>query len=95
MAEKFNIGVVGAGYVGLVTGACLAYIGHRVTCVDKNAGRIEELREGRMPIYEPGLEEFAARGLRTRRLTFAGSDDLAEVVGRADVVFIAVDTPPG
>jgi UDPglucose 6-dehydrogenase len=95
LAEKFDIGVVGAGYVGLVTGACLAHIGHRVTCVDKDAGRIEELREGRMPIYEPGLEEFAARGLRTRRLSFVGSDGLAEVVGRADVVFIAVDTPPG
>ena len=93
MKEKFDIGVVGAGYVGLVTGACLAHIGHRVTCVDKDAGRIEELRKGRMPIYEPGLEEFATRGLRTRRLSFVGSDGLTEVVGRADIVFIAVDTP--
>ncbi len=95
MAEKFNVGGVGAEYVELVTEAYLAYVGHRVTCVDKNAGRIEELREGRMPIYEPGLEEFAGRSLRTRRLSFVNSDGLAEVVGRADIVFIAVDTPPG
>jgi UDP-glucose 6-dehydrogenase len=59
--EEFRVGVVGAGYVGLVTGACLAHVGHRVTCVDKDEGRVAELNEGRVPIYEPGLEEMISR----------------------------------
>ena len=93
LAEEFNVGVVGAGYVGLVTGACLAHVGHRAVCVDRDEGRVAELREGRMPIYEPGLEELVADGSRRGRLTF--STDLPEVVHKADVVFIAVDTPQG
>jgi UDPglucose 6-dehydrogenase len=93
LAEEFNVGVVGAGYVGLVTGACLAHIGHRVVCVDRDEGRVAELREGRMPIYEPGLEELAAEGSHRGRLSF--SSDLPKVVYGADVVFIAVDTPQG
>ena len=93
MAEEFNVGVVGAGYVGLVTGACLAHVGHRVTCVDKDGGRIAELREGRIPIYEPGLEELVFENSRRRRLLF--STDLPETVRDADVLFIAVDTPQG
>ena len=93
MAEEFNLGVVGAGYVGLVTGACLAHVGHRVTCVDKDEGRVAELREGRMPIYEPGLEELVAQSSRQGRLSF--STYLPEVVHEADVLFIAVDTPQG
>jgi UDPglucose 6-dehydrogenase len=92
-AEEFNVGVVGAGYVGLVTGACLAHVGHRVVCVDRDEGRVAELREGRMPIYEPGLEELVAEGSRRGRLSF--STELSEVVHWADVVFIAVDTPQG
>ena len=64
LAEEFNVGVVGAGYVGLVTGACLAHVGHRVVCVDRDEERVAELREGRMPIYEPGLEELVADGYR-------------------------------
>lgn len=100
MAEKYDIGVVGAGYVGLVTGACLAHVGHRVTCVDRDEGRISELREGRVPIYEPGLEELVERlsGSKhpeERKLFFGGPEDFAEVVAGSDVLFIAVDTPQG
>ena len=89
--EEFNVGVVGAGYVGLVTGACLAHVGHRVRCVDKNEARVAELEEGRVPIYEPGLEELVARS--RKRLSF--TTDLPGVVRNSDVLFIAVDTPPG
>ena len=93
MAEQFNIGVIGAGYVGLVTGACLAHLGHQVTCLDKDEERVAELREGRMPIYEPGLEEMAVQGARQGRLSF--STDLVKVVHGANILFIAVDTPQG
>jgi UDPglucose 6-dehydrogenase len=89
--EEFRVGVVGAGYVGLVTGACLAHVGHRVTCVDKDEGRVAELNEGRVPIYEPGLEAMISRA--RKRLLF--TTELPEVVGEADVVFIAVNTPMG
>ena len=89
--EEFNVGVVGAGYVGLVTGGCLAHVGHRVWCVDKNEARVAELSEGRVPIYEPGLEELVARA--RKRLSF--TTDLPGVVRDSDVLFIAVDTPPG
>jgi UDPglucose 6-dehydrogenase len=85
--------VVGAGYVGLVTGACLAHVGHRVACADRDEGRVAQLGDGRMPIYEPGLEELVADGSRRGRLSF--STDLPGVVHGADVVFIAVDTPQG
>ncbi len=93
LAEEFNVGVVGAGYVGLVTGACLAYVGHRVTCVDKDEGRVAELKEGRMPIYEPGLEDLVVQNSRRGRLSF--STDIAGTVHEADVLFVAVDTPQG
>jgi UDPglucose 6-dehydrogenase len=93
MTDLFDVGVVGTGYVGLTTGACLAYIGHRVTCVDNNAHLVAELGEGRIPFYEPGLEELVERGVRDGRLRF--STDLAPVVGEADIVFIAVGTPQG
>ncbi|HEX2738932.1 MAG TPA: 2-dehydropantoate 2-reductase N-terminal domain-containing protein, partial [Rubrobacter sp.] len=93
MAESFSVGVVGSGYVGLVTGACLAHIGHRVSCVDKNGALVDQLREGRMPIYEPGLEELVSRDVSRGRLSF--TTDLPEVVRDSDVVFIAVDTPQG
>src|ERR671910_201473 len=95
MAEGFNVGVVGIGYVGLVTGACLSHLEHRVVCVDKDEERIAELKEGRIPFYEPGLEELVSRDVREERLSFAGPDDLARLVGETDVVFIAVDTPQG
>jgi UDPglucose 6-dehydrogenase len=89
--EKFNVGVVGAGYVGLVTGACLAHVGHQVVCVDKNEARVAQLSEGRVPIYEPGLEELVDRG--RKRLSFTTA--LPEVVRGSDILFIAVDTPSG
>ena len=93
--EVFNVGVVGTGYVGLVTGACMAYIGHRATCVDKDEDRVAGLSAGRVPIYEPGLEELVARNAREGRLSFAGSGGLSEVVRGSDVVFVAVNTPQG
>jgi UDPglucose 6-dehydrogenase len=89
--EHFNVGVVGTGYVGLATGASLAYVGHRVTCLDNNQERVAGLREGRVPFYEPGLEELIAKS--ARRLQFCGSERLTEVVQGADVLFVAVGTP--
>jgi UDPglucose 6-dehydrogenase len=91
MTEFFDVGVVGTGYVGLTTGACLAHIGHRVTCVDKDAHLVTELKESRMPFYESGLEGLVEGGVRQGRLHF--STELAPVVQRAEVVFVAVDTP--
>jgi UDPglucose 6-dehydrogenase len=90
-----EVGVVGAGYVGVATGACLAFLGHRVTCVDRDEGRVKSLGEGRVPFYEPGLEGMVDRGLRAGRLSFAESAGLDGVVGSADVVFVAVGTPQG
>jgi UDPglucose 6-dehydrogenase len=91
MTEFFDVGVVGTGYVGLTTGACLAHIGHRVTCVDKDAHLVTELKESRMPFYESGLEGLVEGGVRQGRLHF--STELAPVVQRAEVIFVAVDTP--
>src|SRR5215213_7432437 len=91
--EHFSVGVVGTGYVGLATGACLAYIGHGVTCLDNDQGRVAGLREGRVPFYEPGLEELIAKS--AGRLHFEGSEKLAEVVREVDVLFVAVGTPQG
>src|SRR5215213_10915289 len=91
MMGETNVAVIGVGYAGLVTGACLAFVGHRVACVDKDEGRISRLRRGEMPVYEPGLEEMVSQQMRTGQLTFAGS--IEEVAHEADVVFIAVDTP--
>src|ERR671910_196107 len=87
----FDVGVVGTGYVGLATGACLAYVGHRVTCLDNNQERVADLREGRVPFYEPGLHELIAKS--TGRLRFASSERLTEVVRGSDVLFVAVGTP--
>jgi UDPglucose 6-dehydrogenase len=95
VAEVFTTGVVGAGYVGLATAACLSHLGHSVVCVDRDEGRIRVLEEGRVPFYEPGLEELVSRGIHGERLSFAGPDGLARLVGETDVVFIAVDTPQG
>src|SRR6476659_4771073 len=87
-----NICVVGTGYVGLVTGAVFADLGNDVICVDNALKKIEALRAGQMPIYEPGLEEMVVRNKDDGRLTF--STDLSAGVRQADVVFIAVGTPP-
>jgi UDPglucose 6-dehydrogenase len=91
--EHFDVGVVGTGYVGLATGASLAYIGHRVRCLDNNQERVAGLKEGRVPFYEPGLEELIAKS--AGRLHFDGSEKLAEVVRGSDVLFVAVGTPQG
>ena len=77
----------------MATGACLAYVGHRVTCLDNDQERVAYLSEGKVPFYEPGLEELIARG--AVRLHFAGSERLAEVVRESDVLFVAVGTPQG
>ena len=87
-----RIAIIGTGYVGLVTGACFADIGHRVICVDNNAEKVKLLRAGGIPIYEPGLEDLVARNVAARRLSF--SDTVAEGVNQSEVVFIAVPTPP-
>ncbi len=87
-----NIAVVGTGYVGLVTGAVFADLGNDVICVDKDVEKVEMLRAGQMPIYEPGLEELVHRNVADGRLGF--TTDLAQAVRRSDIVFIAVGTPP-
>src|SRR5258705_5280735 len=86
-----RIAVVGTGYVGLVAGVCFADSGHTVVCVDIDAKKIDELRNGRSPIYEPGLEELLQKNLAAERIRFA--TDLAGAVRASDVVFIAVGTP--
>ncbi len=83
--------MIGAGYVGLVSAACFSEFGWKVTCTDKDADRIEQLRRGRVPIYEPRLEELLERNLRNGRISF--STELAPSVGEADLVFLAVGTP--
>ncbi len=85
-----RITMIGTGYVGLVTGTCLAEFGHQVTCVDKDAGKIERLVAGEIPIYEPGLEQMVAKNVREERLSF--TTDLGAARG-SDAVFIAVGTP--
>ncbi|HET8541989.1 MAG TPA: UDP-glucose/GDP-mannose dehydrogenase family protein [Anaeromyxobacter sp.] len=88
-----RIAVVGTGYVGLVTGTCFAESGNEVVCLDVDARKIEILRSGGIPIYEPGLEELVRRNVKERRLSFTTS--YPEAVKDAAVVFIAVGTPPG
>ena len=86
-----RIAMIGSGYVGLVSGACFADFGHVVTCVDKDAGKVAALRDGKVPIYEPGLPELVATNIHAGRLSFVM--DMAEAVAEADAVFIAVGTP--
>ncbi|MBM3950903.1 MAG: UDP-glucose/GDP-mannose dehydrogenase family protein [Rhodospirillales bacterium] len=86
-----RVAMIGTGYVGLVSGACFSEFGVEVACVDKNGGKIADLRQGKMPIYEPGLDELVARNVQAGRLSF--STDLAAAVKGADAVFIAVGTP--
>ncbi|OZI80271.1 UDP-glucose dehydrogenase family protein [Bordetella genomosp. 6] len=88
-----KITVVGTGYVGLVSGACLADMGNEVLCLDTDAAKVAMLREGRIPIYEPGLEDLVKRNVAGGRLQF--TDDIAASVAFGDVQFIAVGTPPG
>ena len=86
-----KIAMIGTGYVGLVSGVCFSDFGHKVVCIDKNAAKIEMLRSGVVPIYEPGLEELVARNVQSGNLSF--STDLTRAVAEADAVFIAVGTP--
>ena len=86
-----RIAMIGTGYVGLVSGACFADFGHRVTCVDKDASKIDGLNDGVMPIWEPGLEALVKANVERKRLSF--TTDVAEAVRDAEAVFIAVGTP--
>ncbi len=86
-----NVAVIGTGYVGLVTGTCLADFGHSVVCVDNASARVDALRNGRIPFYEPGLGELVARNASAGRLSFSGN--LADAVRGSSVLFVAVGTP--
>ena len=88
-----NISIVGTGYVGLVTGTCFAEMGNHVWCIDIDRKKIDSLKNGKIPIYEPGLEEMVLRNHRDGRLDFTA--DYAEAVPSSDICFIAVGTPPG
>jgi UDPglucose 6-dehydrogenase len=86
-----DISIIGSGYVGLVTGACFADVGHHVICIDNDARKIETLQAGRVPIFEPGLEEIIHRNVSAHRLRFSGS--IGEGVDNSQIIFIAVPTP--
>src|SRR5258708_29635942 len=86
-----RIAMIGAGYVGLVSGACIADFGHHVICVDKDNIKISALNAGEIPIYEPGLDEIVQSNVRQGRLSF--TTELSETLDEADAVFIAVGTP--
>jgi UDPglucose 6-dehydrogenase len=92
MQHGMNLAIVGSGYVGLVTGACFADVGHNVICVDNDPRKIESLRAGKVPIYEPGLEDLIHRNVSAQRLRFTGS--IKEGVDHSEIIFIAVPTPP-
>jgi UDPglucose 6-dehydrogenase len=87
-----KIAIIGTGYVGLATGACLAEVGHQVICIDNDEPKIKRIRDGKIPIYEPGLEEVVHRNVSAQRLSFSTS--VEEGVDAAEVIFIAVPTPP-
>src|SRR4051794_5591856 len=87
-----RVTVIGTGYVGTVTGACLSYLGHHVTCVDTDATKIQKLQAGESPIYEPGLDELLKLAAERGGIEF--TTDLTSAVAASDVVFIAVGTPP-
>ncbi len=87
-----RLSIIGTGYVGLVTGACFAEVGHQVICVDNDANKVKMLQGGGIPIYEPGLEEMVKKNVAAGRLKF--TDSTASGVKESDVVFIAVPTPP-
>ncbi|MDJ0622680.1 MAG: nucleotide sugar dehydrogenase, partial [Desulfocapsaceae bacterium] len=86
-----NITMIGTGYVGLVTGTCFAEFGHNVTCVDKDADKIDKLNSGVIPIYEPGLDALVAKNVKEKRLHF--TTELSNSVSQAEAVFLAVGTP--
>ena len=86
-----NIAIIGTGYVGLVSGVCLSQIGHTVICVDNDHKKIEQLKKGAMPIFEPGLKELLAKNVKKKRLSFSHS--IREATKKSTVIFIAVGTP--
>src|SRR5262249_43588651 len=86
-----DLAIIGSGYVGLVTGACFADVGHNVICVDNDVQKVKVLQGGKVPIYEPGLEEVIHRNVSARRLRFSSS--IAQGVDESQIVFIAVPTP--
>jgi UDPglucose 6-dehydrogenase len=88
-----KIAVVGTGYVGLVTGTCLADTGNQVICVDINEKKVEMMKNGQVPIYEPGLEQLFNRNINQNRLHF--TTNLAEAIAEAKIIFLALPTPPG
>jgi len=88
-----NITLIGTGYVGLVSGACFAEFGHQVVCVDTDAAKIEQIRRGKLPIYEPGLPDLVDRNVRAGRLSF--DTDIAKAIRDSLVVMVAVGTPQG
>ena len=90
--KKHNLAFIGAGYVGLVSGTCLAEIGHNVILVDNNKDKIAQLKKGIIPIFEPGLSELVKKNVSAKRLSFTTS--LKEAVKKSDTIFIAVNTPP-
>ena len=85
-----RVTMIGAGYVGLVSGACFADFGHQVTCIDKDTAKVAALNRGEIPIFEPGLADLVAANMRQGRLEFAGD---TSCIGQAEAVFIAVGTP--
>jgi UDPglucose 6-dehydrogenase len=87
-----KIAIIGSGYVGLVSGVCLANIGHHVICVDNNTDKIKTLKKGRLPIYEPGLLELMKLNVQKKRLSFTGS--IGDATKKSQVIFLAVPTPP-
>ena len=88
-----NVAIVGTGYVGLVTGVCLAERGNAVHCVDTNPKVVEKLTAGEVTIFEPGLEDIYLRNLKRGRIAFSG--DLEKAVMAAEIVFLCLPTPPG
>ncbi len=89
---SIKVGIIGSGYVGLVTGACFAHLGHQVTCVDNDPKKLAILRKGKVPIYEPGLSEMIKAARKKKKITFTSS--IADAVKTSEVIFICVNTPP-
>ena len=89
--KNMKLCMIGTGYVGLVSGACFSDLGNSVICVDKNLNKINQLKKGKIPIYEPGLEELVIKNIKNKRIKF--SNDLESSIKSSDIVFICVGTP--